>query len=272
MSVYQITHCLDNANKAQAVSKRAFYTESRESGGITIIEITNQGLKDVLPVEYGAKNSVYEYGGSPFAILSDDHIIFSNKDNSVHILNPDTQQVSRLTGHDILRYSNFDAHPASPWVLANQESHENDTPEGVRNYIVAINTETAEVRRLLDTADFYYTPYFSPDGGRLAWLEWNHPDLPYDAAKLYTATWNKNGSISDVRLVSGKEKEGAAEPRWGVDGTLFFAKELRGYRRLFRHRPGQSEPVEVKLDGLDDADFAEINWYQGRQVLSKAKD
>lgn len=233
-------------------------------GSNAIVEITSSGVKEVLPPDYDAKNSVYEYGGSPYAILPDDRIIFSNKGNTVHILNPDTKEVHRLTGTPNLRYSNFDANSSSPWVAANQEDHEQDRPDQIRNYIVAINTQTAEVRRILDTADFYYTPYYSPDGSKLAWLEWNHPDLPFDAAKLYSATWNPEGSVSNVRLVAGQDLDGVAEPRWGPDGTLFFGKEVEGYRRLFRIQPGTDTPVEVKLKGLESSEFGDLRWFQGR--------
>ena len=221
----------------------------------------------MLPSEYSASNTVYEYGGPPYDVLPDDRIIFSNKDNTVHILNPDKGKVTLLTKGDNLRYANFSAHPTSSWVLAVGEDHSDathDTPAKVKNYIVAINTETGEVKKILDSADFYYTPQFSPAGDALVWLEWNHPDLPFDAAKLYSAVWKPEGSVSEIHLISGDRHEGVAEPRWGPDGSLFFGQEANGYRRLFRILPGKKDPVEVKLNGLDNAEFGEIRWFQGR--------
>lgn len=230
------------------------------------MEITVDGLKNVLPAKYSASNTVYEYGGSPYAVLPDDQIVFSNKDNTVHILNPDTQEVSLLTQNINQRYSNFEANSKSSWVLAVEEDHTNDAPDKVRNRVVAINTESNEVKRILETADFYYTPSFSPDGEKLAWLEWDHPDLPFDASKLYWAEWQAEGVVSNIQLISGNQREGVAEPRWGPDGSLFFGQEKDGYRRLFRIPPGESKPVEIKLDKLDCAEFGEIRWFQGRQV------
>ncbi|KAJ4329142.1 hypothetical protein N0V84_000266 [Fusarium piperis] len=257
-----------SAPRASPKSGRAFYTESRKNGSTSIVEITKRGLKEVLPAKYSAKNTVYEYGGSPYAILYDDRIIFSNKGNTVQILNPDTKEVTHLTSSPNLRYSNFDANPDSLWVLANQEDHEHDTPDQIRNYIVAINAETAEVRRIRDNADFYYTPHFSFDGTKIAWLEWNHPDLPFDAAKLYSATWNPDGSISNVHIVAGENREGVAEPRWGPDGSLFFGKEEGAFRKLFRLAPGADAPAEIKLEGLDNAEFGELRWFQGSHTYA----
>jgi len=245
-------------------SGKAFYTETKENGDNCIVEIRSNGVKDVLPPGYSARNSVYEYGGSAFDALPDGRIIFSNKDNTVHLLEPDTGKVVKLVGKPTLRYSNFSSNPTSPWVLATEEDHEHDTPAGVMNYVVAINLHSAEVRRVVSGADFYYTPQFSPDGSKLAWLEWNHPDLPFSAAKLFCAEWTDSGSIRNVTLIAGAEHEGVAEPRWGPDGSLFFGRELNGFRRLHRLAPDSKESSPLELHGLENSEVGQMIWFQGR--------
>lgn len=220
----------------------------------------------MLPAEYSATNTVYEYGGPAYAILNDDRIVFSNKDHAVYILKPDTKEVSRLTGGTNLRYSNFEVDPNSHWVIANEEDHTIDTPDKVRNRIVAINVESGEVKRVLESADFYYLSNFSPDGKKLTWLEWDHPDLPFDAAKLYWADWSAEGLVSKPRFISGGKGHGVAEPHWGTDGSLFFGQETGEFRTLFRIPAGKEDPAEVKLNDLENAEFGEVRWYQGRQV------
>lgn len=168
-------------------------------------------MRDVLPGlpgEYSAVNSVYEYRGSAYDILPDERIVFYNKDNAVHILEPDTDGVAKVTGAATLRYSNFSANSASPWVLAVEEDHEHDIPARVKNYVVAINTEGCKVVRVVSGADFYYTPQFSADGTKLAWLEWDHPNLPFTGAKLFSADWNSGGYATNTTLVGGGEGRG----------------------------------------------------------------
>lgn len=153
------------------------------------------GCRTVLPAGYSARSRVYEYGGGAYAILasSGDNgplIIFSNfSDCSVQILNVDTQKVTcLLEKSDMLRYADFAAHPSpgSPWVLAVQEDHTSAAaPDQVRNYVVAIDTETGEVRRAVEGANFYMYPSFSPDGKKIAWVQWDFPDMPWSGVTLH---------------------------------------------------------------------------------------
>lgn len=221
-------------------------------------------MKDVLPEEFSVQNSVYEYGGSLYDVLPDDRIIFSSKDKTVRLLNPDTQEVSLVVEDSVLRYCGFNANATSPWVVAIEEDHTHDTPFEIQNYVVAINTKTSELKRIVAGADFYYNVQFSHDGTKLTWLEWDHPDLPFDAAKLHLADWSPDGTVSNIRLICGDKRESVAEPRWGPDGSLFFCQELAEYRRIFRIRPGGDTPEEIKLDGLDEAEFGEVRLMEGR--------
>lgn len=266
-SVTSKTKVLSSPRVCRATG-RAYYTETQDTGNNCIVEITEDGVKALLPAGYSASNTVYEYGGSAYDVLRDGRIIFSHKDNTLHILDPDTGNVSKLVEErPTLRYSNFNANPNSPWVLAVQEDHEHDTPDQVKNYIVAINYTTSEVKRVVSGADFYYTPQFSPDGTRLAWLEWDHPHLPFHSAKPFWADFDgETGSVTNSRLVAGdgEGQGGASEPHWGPDGSLFFGLEVGGHYKLFRVLPGGTEPKQIKLDGLDDTDFGQISWMQGR--------
>ncbi|KAK1599305.1 prolyl oligopeptidase [Colletotrichum navitas] len=247
---------------------RAFFIESKDDGRKGIVEITPHGPRDLLPAPYSASNTVYEYGGSAYDVVADGRIIFSHKDNTVKILDPDTSKVSDLAGSSGLRYSNFSANPNSPWVLAIEEDHAIPTPKGIRNYVVAINADTGHVKRVVEGADFYYTPQFSVDGKRLTWMEWDQPNLPFAAAKIFAADWTSSAGVENAVLVAGENREGAAEPRWGPDGSLFVCIETDGFRKLFRLAPGAEKPSQVKLEGLENAEIGEIRWFQGSNTYA----
>ena len=138
---------------------------------------------------------------------------------------PDTGKVAKVTGAATLRYSNFSANSASPCVLAVEEDDKHNTPAQVKNYVVGINTENCGVARAVPRADYYYTPQFSADGTKLAWLEWDHPNL-FSGAKLFSADWNSGGYATNATIVAGENNEGVAEPRYEPDGSLSTARRL----------------------------------------------
>lgn len=250
----------------QRKSGRAFFTETTEDGRNTIMEVLPSGVKEVLPAPYSAQDTVYEYGGAPYSTVGPGRLIFSDRNGSVKLLtlDGDTRAVADVVGGKHLRYADFDGHPTGPWVVAVQEDHERDTPSEVRNYVVAINYERGTVKRIVEGADFYYLPRLSPDGSAVAWLEWDNPELPFADAKLYVAECEFGESdvvLGQKVLVAGGRKQGVAEPRWGENGTLFFAREAGGYRRPFMlATPRSLEPEKVRPIPMEvgEAEFGEI--------------
>ncbi|KAH8200436.1 hypothetical protein TruAng_005399 [Truncatella angustata] len=244
--------------RADRLTGRAFFCEQRSDGNNHLLEVNGADCVDVLPDGFSVKSKVYEYGGAPYSILPGSRIIFSNfKDSSVNILDVDEGTVERLLESDTLRYADFDAHPGDePWVLAVQEDHEIDIPEKVKNYVVAINTSTGEVKRIVEGADFYMFPSFSPDGNKISWEQWNFPGMPWAGVSLHWADWSEQGIKSDtIEQIAGSDTSTVTEPRWGLDGYLYYAEEQSNYYQLFRRKPGGTESTPLNLPGLEKVEF-----------------
>lgn len=228
-------------------------------------------VHDVLPAGYNARSRVYEYGGGPYAVLDGGRLIFSNKaDDSVNILDADSGSVAKLVHTPKLRYGDFDAHPdpaSQPWVLAVEEDHAvSEVPEQVGNHVVAIHTQTGEVRRLASGADLYMYPRFSVDGKRVCWVEWDFPDMPWSGVRLFWAEWSAaGGSISGAEHVAGDAAASATEPRWGPDGYLYYCHETTDWRQICRKMPGDGKAAQlVDVKGLEGVEF-------GKATMALAK-
>ncbi|KAK7911722.1 hypothetical protein PG985_014203 [Apiospora marii] len=261
---------------------RTFFTEARPDGIFYLVEAYQDGAggygcRTVLPAGYSARSRVYEYGGGAYAILAsssnDDgpRVIFSNfSDCSVQILDVDTQKVTGLLEKsESLRYADFAAHPSpdSPWVLAVQEDHTSAAaPDQVRNYVVAIHTSTGEVRRAVEGADFYMYPSFSHDGKKIAWVQWNFPDMPWSGVTVHWADWD-DGTVSNVERIAGEEGMTVTEPRWGPDGFLYFCYETSNYRRFYRRRPGGGSAL-LNLKGYEEAEFGSASMFIGSHTYA----
>lgn len=243
---------------SQQRTGRAFCCELRSDGNYHLIEVRGGDFVDILPEGFSARSRVYEYGGGSYAVLPGARVIFSNfKDNSVYVLDVDEGTVQSLLQSKTLRYGDYDVHRGDePWVLAVQEDHEIAIPEQVKNYIVAINTKTGEVRRIVEGADFYMFPRFSPDGKKVSWLQWDFPGMPWAGVSLYWADWVEGEiKLDTVEHIAGGESTTVTEPRWGPDGYLYFAEEQTNYYQLFRRKPQDGETIPVTLPGLENVEF-----------------
>ncbi|KAK9416086.1 putative Alpha/Beta hydrolase protein [Seiridium unicorne] len=250
---------------------RAFCCELRADGNNHLIELRDGDCIDILPEDFSAKSRVYEYGGGPYAILPGNRVIFSNfKDRSLYILDVDGGNVQSLLASETLRYGDLEAHPGDePWVLAVQEDHEIDIPEKVKNYVVAINTDSGEVRRIVEGADFYMFPTFSPDGKKVSWVEWSFPGMPWAGVSLYWADWAEGEVKSDtVEHIAGNESSTVTEPRWGPDGYLYFAEEQTNYYQLFRRKPSDTESTAIILPGLETVEFGSAKFACGSHTYT----
>ncbi|KAK3377553.1 peptidase S9 prolyl oligopeptidase active site-containing protein [Podospora didyma] len=265
-----------NTPRACPKTKRAFFIESRTDGTNGIVELTHDGTKHVLPDEFSASSIVYEYGGMPYAVVPGDNklrIIFSDSANkTLSLLDVDSGTVELILASPTLRYADFDCHPKisdgseeHAWVVAIEEDHINPKPADVKNYVVAINLVTKEVKRAVEGADFYTYPRFSPDGEQLAWLQWSHPDLPFRGVKLYLGDFDSSCGklLSSARHVAGDEGDSIAEPRWSPGGQLYFCSDKSEFSQLCKFHEGSIE--RILSPGLEDAEIAVASWTPGRQ-------
>lgn len=179
-------------------------------------------------------------------------------------------------GAEHLRYADFGPHPhaggvAHHVILAVEEDHADPRPAGVRNYVVAIDVRTGEVKRLAAGADFYSTPRFSPDGRWVSWRAWEHPEMPWTESRLCIAevvdAAEDSGSLTlgQARVVAGgRQGECVGESAWGLDGALYFSHEAAGegdWRQLWRVRPdgGAAKKERLRLEGLEDVEMGDCS-------------
>jgi dipeptidyl aminopeptidase/acylaminoacyl peptidase len=106
--------------------------------------------------------------------------------------------------------------------------------------------------------DFFSSPTFSPDGGRLAWMTWDHPQLPFTGTDLWVADFD-GSRLGEPRHVAGGLEESIFQPQWS-DGTLHFVSDRSGWWNLYRERGGEVEAV-APID-------AELGWMQWQFGLS----
>ena len=143
-------------------------------------------------------------------------------------------------------------------LIAVCEDHSDSTCEAV-NSIVAIDLNGAEPdKTLAEGHDFYAAPRLSPDGAELAWLAWDHPDMPWDGCVLSLAAIGADGLLQSPRTVAGGRRESIFQPAWSPEGELYFISDRSGWWNLYRLRAGSVEALQPMA-----AEFGRAQWNFG---------
>lgn len=120
---------------------------------------------------------------------------------------------------------------------------------------------------LVSGNDFYSSPRLSPDGTQLAWITWNHPQMPWDGTELWMARVNADGSLSRPHKLVGNVKESVCQPRWSPEGTLHFISDATGWWNLYRWEGERGEPLFPI-----EAEFAGPQWNFGQSTYGFEDD
>ncbi len=218
----------------------AFYwLESRPSeGGRTVL--VGQALPnapyDLTPAPYDVGTRVHEYGGGAYAVSAHGEIVFSDRREGGVWLR-ENGEIRRLGGQAESRYADFAFDPAGGGVFCVREQHGEGEP---RASIVWLSAEGQE-HVLVEGADFYAAPRPSPDGASLAFIAWNHPDMPWDATKLFLAKIKRNSGVpvlNAIRVLAGAETPcSVIEPVWETNGSLLANSDAHIGWRPIRFRP-----------------------------------
>ena len=243
-----------------------YWLETRplEGGRSVVVRLTPDGrCADVTPAPYNARTRVHEYGGGAFAV-SKGEVLFANFADQRLYRQKVGEEPEPLTPAGPFRYADgvFDERRGRTiWV---REDH--TTPEREpANALVAVPLAPGAQRVLVSGNDFYASPQLSPDGTRLAWLTWNHPNMPWDGCELWVAAVEPDGSLVHHRLVAGGPRESIFQPRWSPDGILYFVSDRSGWWNLYRWRDDTPEPLCPM-----EAEFGRPQWVFGMSTYAFA--
>ena len=175
---------------------------SQEGGRKVVVRRSPDGqMMDMTPVGFNARTRVHEYGGGDYTV-SDNNIIFSNfADQRLYVQRPGLEP-RPLTPAGDMRYADGQINRSRNLFFCVREDH---TSQGEAiNTVVSIDLKTENAgTTIVSGNDFYSSPRLSLDGSQLAWLTWNHPNMPWDGTELWIGKLNEDGSVGNARRVAG---------------------------------------------------------------------
>ena len=146
------------------------------------------------------------------------------------------------------------------------------TPSPDGQWLVFVHTyERIDGLAIVDTAgqnwpqklaygqDFYMQPCWHPDSRHIAWVAWDHPNMPWDSSILHMATLEVGNKglptiIETERLVD-RSDVAVFQPQFSPDGrSLVYVSDESGWNNLYlydlslrAHRPLTADPVDLGM-------------------------
>jgi dipeptidyl aminopeptidase/acylaminoacyl peptidase len=223
-----------------------YWIESRpaEDGRSVVVRRTPDGqTADVTPPPFNARTRAHEYGGGAYTVDAG-IVYFSNFADQRLYRHSHGSAPQPITPAAEWRYADTVVDRRRNRLISVREDHTESGREAV-NTLVSINLEKGEEQSVIVSGgDFYSSPRLSPDGNRLAWLAWNHPNMPWDGTELWVADLRTDGSLDHARRVAGGREESIFQPEWSPDGVLHFVSDRTGWWNLYRlAEDGSIEPL-----------------------------
>jgi dipeptidyl aminopeptidase/acylaminoacyl peptidase len=234
-----------------------------EAGRSVIVRRTSVGeTVDVTPKPFNARTRVHEYGGGDYTV-ADGTVYFSNFQDQRLYKQPPGQEPFAFTPEVSMRYADPVPDKMRGRLICVREDH-TGAGEAV-NTLVSINVEDGNDMFVLASGnDFYSSPRLSMDGKHLAWLTWNHPNMPWDGTELWVGDVDGDGTLSNTRRVAGGVEESIFQPEWSPDGTIYFVSDRSGWWNLYRQKEDGSAEALQEMQ----AEFGMPQWGFGMSAYA----
>ena len=236
-------------------------TRPTEKGRHVIVKRTPDGsVTTMTPAPFNARTRVHEYGGGSFAVHNGT-IYFSNFVDQRLFRQEAGGEPQAITPETDWRYADGKIDGRRKRMICVCEDHTVEGREAV-NTIVSIDLGGEfDQQALVSGSDFYSSPCLSPDGSKLAWLSWNHPNMPWDGNELWVAEVLEDGQVGNKTLVAGGVDESIFQPEWSPEGVLHFVSDRGDWWNLYRWN---GEKIEA-LSEME-AEFGLPQWIFGRST------
>lgn len=266
------------------VGDEVWWLEGRPSEAgrsVVVARAADGSVRDVLPAGWSARTRVHEYGG--LCYLGYDAggpmpgLIFNEwADQRLYRLAPGDDEPVPLTPEPpepgATRYADLVLDAAQSRVLAVREHHD---VGGVQRDLVAVpidgsGSDRSDAIRVLTTGgDFLANPRLATDRQHLAWLRWDHPNMPWDGTQLVVAEPTQHGTAGAQRVLLGGVAESVTQVEWAGPSTLYAVSDRSGWWNLYEialHRDAPRALCPM------DAEFGGPLWQLGQRTFAQLPD
>ena len=239
-----------------------YYIEARssEKGRSVLMKGSlNGALEEVLPQEFNVRSNVHVYGGKCFLVVEGTIYFSSYLDGAIYKKTLDGA-ITKIT--EAPNFSFIDFSIGKKHLYAVAEEHLGNQ---VNNTLIRLDLTTYKIDVIASGYDFYASPRLSKDESTLAWLCWNHPNMPWDGCELWTAATNPQGLIAP-KCIAGGPTESITHPVWSHD-NLYFTSDKSGFWNLYCYNAHKIDSIYTSS-----SDFGAAHWIFASERYALTKD
>jgi dipeptidyl aminopeptidase/acylaminoacyl peptidase len=226
-----------------------------EGGRTVLVKVGDTENTTITPEGFNVSTGVHEYGGGA-AIVRGGVVYFSNKKDNRLYVQKIGEAPKALTPEGPYRYADCDITLRKAALICVREDHSNPKPAKVKNTLVSISLAGGAPALLYAGSDFVASPRVSEDGKDLAFVAWNHPDMPWTATSLMLGALSDDArAMKSSSLIPASKKEAIMQPMWGPYGALFYLSDRSGYWNIYRRTDSGTTVV-----GANTADVGGPAW------------
>ena len=268
LSAAAVTAATPRIDGARFVGREVWWGEGvAEEGGRTAVRrrTADGDVVDVLAAPWNARSRVHEYGGGAWTATDEGILLFVEKtDQCVWALAPGEEPRVLTPADHGMRFGGLTWQAGK--LLAVRETHNGSSVP--RRDLVQIALDGSGVTSLVDDSDFLAHPALSPSGRHIAWIAWNHPDMPWDRSELRVGRV-EDGVVVEWTTVAGGESS-PVQPVWIDDDDLLYADDSTGRWNLWREH--LSADLERHPVAPADADTGGALWALGTRWFARLAD
>ncbi|SJN39737.1 S9 family peptidase [Luteococcus japonicus] len=202
-----------------------YWLESRPEldGRTVLVRLRDGRATDATPTDASVRSRVQEYGGGTWHARDGIVAWCNDSDGAVHVIEDGADRAITGTNRD-LRFAGLRVDAARRLVLSVREDHRRADEAVTTVVALDLDGDNGDGGRVLaEGSDFYAHPELS-DGGRLAWVEWSHPNMPWDGSRIMVLDLAEDGT-GELRQVAGGDEISVLHPRWAGEDLVFMSDE-----------------------------------------------
>ncbi|WP_309069696.1 prolyl oligopeptidase family serine peptidase, partial [Microbacterium sp.] len=201
-----------------------------ERGRTTVMRRDGDGAESLLPAPWSARSRVHEYGGGAWTTTDEGLLLFVEAaDQRVYRMSLGGAPAPLTPGGLGMAFGDLTWAEGRLWAVRETQG---DARVPTRDIVIipldgSAADDPSAIRSVVSGSDFLSYP--APRGDRLAWIAWNHPDMPWDAAELRVGRIGPDDTVTEHAVVAGgRTADGpvaALQPEWTGDDELLFSAD-----------------------------------------------